>query len=104
MAASSPITSTVLAGLTRIQSTGVGPQHPTNSYIWESPNGAIVIDPHADTRPVGDDTFALFATHVQQEHVAGAANSPRAMLYVPVFQEYLCEGAVAYANKVQKWK
>lgn len=107
--------STILPGLSLRQSPADGTQHPVNSYIWDGPHGLLVIDPGAALVPdvtLSDGSFAsdvtlpaaLFVTHLQREHVAGAEHFPGVPLYVPAGDEYLCKGAAAYADIVQKWE
>lgn len=104
MVASTPVITTILTGLTRVQSTAAGPQHPTNSYLWDGPKGLVIIDPCVDVTPAVATPAALLVTHVQQEHIEGAANFPEASLHIPAGDEYLCDGAAAYEASIEKWE
>jgi len=103
--------SAILDGLWCFQSALPGPQHPCNGYVILSEDDVFLIDPPADlTRETvlsvtgHCDIAHIFLTHVQEEHGAGIANFPEATVHVPVGDEYLCRGAVAYESLVTTWK
>jgi glyoxylase-like metal-dependent hydrolase (beta-lactamase superfamily II) len=79
-----------------------GAQHPTNSYLVETVQGRVLIDPAADfpEQPVSE----ILITHVQEEHIAGAARFPEAQLYVAAGDEYLCAGRAAYEQRITVWE
>ena len=99
----------VLPGLWRFVSGRAGAQHPVNSYLCRSGHGAVLIDPAADVTPAAvartgtGDVSDILVTHFQEENVAGCRHFPAARLHVPAGQEYLADGAVAYAGIVQPW-
>jgi glyoxylase-like metal-dependent hydrolase (beta-lactamase superfamily II) len=88
--------------LFRRQSTLPGPHQPVNSYLLETATGKVLIDPAADF-PRREGIERIFVTHVQEEHIAGAANFPDAALLVPAGDEYLCDGRDAYEKLITRW-
>ena len=82
-----------------------GAQGATNSYLIQTARGAVLVDPAPEIRtpelPVAPEWIVV--THLQNEHIAGAANFPDVPLYVPAGDEYLCAGRVAYQALITPW-
>ena len=100
----------VMPGIYRHVSQQQGPQHPVNSYIIDrGADGAIVIDPAADLTPAAlreltaDHVSDVLVTHLQTEHIAGAAAFESARLHVPEGDAYLAQGPEAYRAIDTTW-
>lgn len=99
----------ILGDLWRFKSQLNGLHHPCNGYLLRIGKRWILIDPPEDLQPqavraiVGKGEVSdIYITHLQNEHAAGAAGFPKAVLHVPHGDEYLCKGEDAYRAKVQK--
>lgn len=96
----------ILPDVHLIQSTPSGAQQPVNSYLLQTPGGAVLIDPAADCTPekLPAPPVAILITHVQQENVVGCLHFPNIPLYVPLGGEYLCAGEAAYHKLIAPWE
>ena len=99
----------VAPGVRRIVSTQAGPHHPVNGYVVDTPQGVVLIDPPADLTPnvlrdagLAQPT-AILVTHLQREHIEGAANFPDTPLHVPEGDAYLAAGEAAYLAIDTTW-
>lgn len=80
-----------------------------NSYIWTHREGTVLIDPASDLAPatlaaagIASPCCAL-ATHVQAEHIDGAANFPGLPVLASMEEAYLCGGPAVLDALVQPW-
>lgn len=93
----------VMPTICRWRSQLQGKHQPVNTYVYNQ----ILIDPAADVPYVDlqswDFVSHVVATHVQEEHIAGAVYFKDARILVPAGDEYLCNGMDAYEKLIEPW-